>query len=197
MEDFHLNCKISIFVFIAPLWENQNPLHLQTLEVASNLAAMHYNVMWCVFVFKSGYSNNDVHCRYMYAGKIDNLNTRSPRLLEAADKYQLSELKEICEVSLKSGISYCAASGVFVCEKSREKANLHHHFNFIRSPCATTSPWTRAWSASSWPTSTTLRSSRTPPSSSWSSTVRTSWTRWGMLTDLASTAPQFSQHENV
>ena len=37
--------------------------------------------------------------RYMYAGKIDNLNTRSPRLLEAADKYQLSELKEICEVT--------------------------------------------------------------------------------------------------
>jgi len=34
----------------------------------------------------------------MYAGKIENLNTRSPRLLEAADKYQLSELKEICEV---------------------------------------------------------------------------------------------------
>ena len=36
----------------------------------------------------------------MYAGKIENLNTRSPRLLEAADKYQLSELKEICEVNL-------------------------------------------------------------------------------------------------
>ena len=36
--------------------------------------------------------------RYIYAGKIENLNTRSPRLLEAADKYQLSELKEICEV---------------------------------------------------------------------------------------------------
>ena len=36
--------------------------------------------------------------KYMYAGKIENLNTRSPRLLEAADKYQLSELKEICEV---------------------------------------------------------------------------------------------------
>ena len=88
---------------------------------------MHYNKMWCVFVFESGYNNNDVHCRYMYAGKIDNLNTRSPRLLEAADKYQLSELKEICEVSLKSGIVFCAASGVFVCEKSREKANLHHH----------------------------------------------------------------------
>ena len=65
----------------------------------------------------------------MYAGKIDNLNTRSPRLLEAADKYQLSELKEICEVSLKSGILFSCrhASGVFVCEKSREKANLHHH----------------------------------------------------------------------
>ena len=36
--------------------------------------------------------------KYIYAGKIENLNTRSPRLLEAADKYQLSELKEICEV---------------------------------------------------------------------------------------------------
>ena len=36
--------------------------------------------------------------RYIYAGKIENLNTKSPRLLEAADKYQLSELKEICEV---------------------------------------------------------------------------------------------------
>ena len=38
--------------------------------------------------------------KYMYAGKIENLNTRSPRLLEAADKYQLSELKEICEVRI-------------------------------------------------------------------------------------------------
>lgn len=38
--------------------------------------------------------------KYMYAGKIENLNTRSPRLLEAADKYQLSELKEICEETL-------------------------------------------------------------------------------------------------
>ena len=37
--------------------------------------------------------------KYMYAGKIENLNTRLPRLLEAADKYQLSELKEICEVN--------------------------------------------------------------------------------------------------
>ena len=36
--------------------------------------------------------------KYIYAGKIENLNTRSPRLLEATDKYQLSELKEICEV---------------------------------------------------------------------------------------------------
>lgn len=41
--------------------------------------------------------------KYMYAGKIENLNTRSPRLLEAADKYQLSELKEICEVRHLSG----------------------------------------------------------------------------------------------
>ena len=38
--------------------------------------------------------------KYMYAGKIDDLNTKSPRLLEAADKYQLSELKEICEEKL-------------------------------------------------------------------------------------------------
>ena len=38
--------------------------------------------------------------KYMYAGKIENLNTKSPRLLEAADKYQLSELKEICEEKL-------------------------------------------------------------------------------------------------
>ena len=62
----------------------------------------------------------------MYAGKIDNLNTRSPQLLEAADKYQLSELKEICEVSLKSGILFSCRQWCFVCEKSREKANLHH-----------------------------------------------------------------------
>lgn len=40
--------------------------------------------------------------KYMYAGKIENLNTRSLRLLEAADKYQLSELKEICEVQCTS-----------------------------------------------------------------------------------------------
>ena len=41
--------------------------------------------------------------KYMYAGKIENLDTRSPRLLEAADKNQLSELKEICEVRNLSG----------------------------------------------------------------------------------------------
>ena len=35
--------------------------------------------------------------RYMYVGKIEDLNMKSPCLLEAADKYQLSELKvNIC-----------------------------------------------------------------------------------------------------
>ena len=33
---------------------------------------------------------------YMYVGKIEDLNTRSLCLLEAADKYQLSELKAGC-----------------------------------------------------------------------------------------------------
>ena len=36
--------------------------------------------------------------KYIYAGTIDKLSTRSGRLLEAAEKYQLPELKRICEV---------------------------------------------------------------------------------------------------
>jgi len=43
--------------------------------------------------------------RYMYIGKIEDLNTRCPNLLEAADKYQLSELKEICEDTLCSNLT--------------------------------------------------------------------------------------------
>jgi len=58
--------------------------------------------------------------KYMYAGKIENLNTRSPRLLEAADKYQLSELKEICEESL------CDNLTVDTCLECLVLADLHN-----------------------------------------------------------------------
>jgi len=57
--------------------------------------------------------------KYMYAGKIDHLNTRSPRLLEAADKYQLSELKEICEEVL------CDSLTVDTCLECLVLADLH------------------------------------------------------------------------
>ena len=57
--------------------------------------------------------------KYMYAGKIENLNTRSPRLLEAADKYQLSELKEICEETL------CDNLTVDTCLECLVLADLH------------------------------------------------------------------------
>jgi len=57
--------------------------------------------------------------KYMYAGKIENLNTRSPRLLEAADKYQLSELKEICEEVL------CETLTVDSCLECLVLADLH------------------------------------------------------------------------
>ena len=57
--------------------------------------------------------------KYMYAGKIENLNTRSPRLLEAADKYQLSELKEICEEML------CDNLTVDTCLECLVLADLH------------------------------------------------------------------------
>lgn len=58
--------------------------------------------------------------KYMYAGKIDNLNTRSPRLLEAADKYQLSELKEICEEVLRLALD------VDTCLECLVLADLHN-----------------------------------------------------------------------
>jgi len=58
--------------------------------------------------------------KYMYAGKIDNLNTRSPRLLEAADKYQLSELKQICEEVL------CDSLTVDTCLECLVLADLHN-----------------------------------------------------------------------
>ena len=51
--------------------------------------------------------------------KIENLNTRSPRLLEAADKYQLSELKEICEETL------CDNLTVDTCLECLVLADLH------------------------------------------------------------------------
>ena len=51
--------------------------------------------------------------------KIENLNTRSPRLLEAADKYQLSELKEICEEML------CDNLTVDTCLECLVLADLH------------------------------------------------------------------------
>ena len=59
-------------------------------------------------------------CRYIYAGKIENLNTRSPRLLEAADKYQLSELKEICEEML------CSSLTVETCLECLVLADMHN-----------------------------------------------------------------------
>lgn len=63
--------------------------------------------------------------RYMYAGKIENLNTRSPRLLEAADKYQLSELKEICEVNIfEIGVSNT------ILRKIIDRLNTLHTINF-------------------------------------------------------------------
>jgi len=43
--------------------------------------------------------------RYMYVGKIEDLNMKSPNLLEAADKYQLSELKETCEEMLSENLT--------------------------------------------------------------------------------------------
>jgi speckle-type POZ protein len=58
--------------------------------------------------------------RYIYAGKIENLNTRSPRLLEAADKYQLSELKEICEEML------CSSLTVDTCLECLVLADMHN-----------------------------------------------------------------------
>jgi len=58
--------------------------------------------------------------KYMYAGRIDNLNTRSPRLLEAADKYALAELKEVCEDTL------CSSLSVDSCLECLVLADLHN-----------------------------------------------------------------------
>lgn len=57
--------------------------------------------------------------KYIYAGRIENLNTRSPRLLEAADKYDLSELKEVCEDTL------CSSLSVDSCFECLVLADLH------------------------------------------------------------------------
>jgi len=58
--------------------------------------------------------------KYMYAARIENLNTRSPRLLEAADKYALSELKEVCEDTL------CSSLSVDSCLECLVLADLHN-----------------------------------------------------------------------
>ena len=44
--------------------------------------------------------------KYMYAGTIDKLSAGPGRLLEAAEKYQLSELKRMCEVWNKYSSEY-------------------------------------------------------------------------------------------
>ena len=86
MYDFFVLCYPSLLELLLPLVVSSGQPILQTVHW--------FGLRWqpCLYV------NNP---RYMYIGTIDDLNTRSPRLLEAADKYQLAELKEICEVSKK------------------------------------------------------------------------------------------------
>ena len=43
--------------------------------------------------------------RYIYTGKVDNSDTMAPELMAAAEKYQLEQLKNICEGTLADGLS--------------------------------------------------------------------------------------------
>ena len=69
----------------------------------------------------------------MYAGRIENLNTSSPRLLEAADKYALSELKEVCEVGKMIQV---------IVETEHQEPSI-----YFRTPFVLLSMLTPVWSA--------------------------------------------------
>jgi len=43
--------------------------------------------------------------KYMYSAEVDNLEEEADRLLVAADKYDLEELKELCEVTLTQNLN--------------------------------------------------------------------------------------------
>ncbi|KAL6953837.1 hypothetical protein U1Q18_046967 [Sarracenia purpurea var. burkii] len=58
--------------------------------------------------------------RYIYTGKVENLDEMAYDLFEAADKYDLAELKAMCENVLCNNLSVDSAA------KTLDLADLHH-----------------------------------------------------------------------
>ncbi|KAL6953838.1 hypothetical protein U1Q18_046968, partial [Sarracenia purpurea var. burkii] len=58
--------------------------------------------------------------RYIYTGNVENLEELADDLFEAADKYDLAELKAMCENVLSSNLSVDSAA------KTLALADMHH-----------------------------------------------------------------------
>ncbi|KAL6953835.1 hypothetical protein U1Q18_046965 [Sarracenia purpurea var. burkii] len=58
--------------------------------------------------------------RYIYTGNVENLDELADDLLEAADKYDLGDLKVMCENALSNNLSVDSAA------KTLALADLHH-----------------------------------------------------------------------
>merc|ERR1712218_306110 len=43
--------------------------------------------------------------KFMYTGEVENLNTKAAKLMEAADRFDLSDMKKMCEISLEENMN--------------------------------------------------------------------------------------------
>jgi hypothetical protein len=72
--------------------------------------------------------------RYIYTGKVDKSDTMAPELMAAAEKYQLEQLKNICEGTLIDGLSVDNAVDLLIMADTYSAAMLKNKtLDFISS----------------------------------------------------------------
>ncbi|KAL6953832.1 hypothetical protein U1Q18_046962 [Sarracenia purpurea var. burkii] len=75
---------------------------------------MRENVRNCIVVTDIGENVIEEMLRYIYTGNVENLDDLADDLFQAADKYDLGELKAICENVLSSNLSDDSAAKTLV-----------------------------------------------------------------------------------
>ncbi|XP_065081887.1 speckle-type POZ protein-like [Ochlerotatus camptorhynchus] len=65
--------------------------------------------------------------RYIYTGKVPKLQEQTNRLLVMSDKYDLSELKTMCEQALGANLSIESAGGMLILADTYDAAQLKAH----------------------------------------------------------------------